>query len=72
MTPAEVRGRVFGVLASIVSTASLVPSLLAGSLADRVSTGAAIALAGIILFLVGIWSVRRPDAVSNAKAATEP
>jgi MFS family permease len=61
-TPAGVRGRVFGVLASIVSAASLVPSLVAGPLADRVSTGAAIAVAGITLLLVGIWSVRRPDA----------
>ncbi len=59
-TPADVRGRVFGVLASIVSAASLVPSLVAGPLADRVSTGAAIAVAGIALLLVGIWSVRRP------------
>ena len=58
-TPADVRGRVFGVLASIVSAASLVPSLVAGPLADRVSTGAAIAVAGIALLLVGIWSVRR-------------
>ncbi len=61
-TPAHVRGRVFGVLASIVSAASLVPSLVAGPLADRLSTGAAIAVAGIILILVGIWSIRRPDA----------
>ena len=33
--PAEVRARVFGVLASIVSVGSLVPSLVAGPLADR-------------------------------------
>ena len=64
-TPADVRGRVFGVLASIVSAASLVPSLVAGPLADRVSTGAAIAVAGIALLLVGIWSVRRPDAADR-------
>ncbi|HEY7702971.1 MAG TPA: MFS transporter [Candidatus Limnocylindrales bacterium] len=58
-TPADVRGRVFGVLASIVSAASLVPSLIAGPLADRSSTGAAIALAGLILILVALWSIRR-------------
>jgi MFS family permease len=58
-TPANVRGRVFGVLASIVSAASLVPSLVAGPLADRLSTGAAIALAGVILLAVGMWSIRR-------------
>ena len=58
-TPADVRGRVFGVLASIVSAASLVPSLVAGPLADRLSTGAAITLAGVILIVVALWSIRR-------------
>jgi MFS family permease len=56
--PPDVRGRVFGVLASIVSAASLVPSLVAGPLSDRVSTSATIALAGAALFLVGVWSAR--------------
>ncbi len=58
-TPADVRGRVFGVLASIVSAASLIPSLVAGPLADRVSTAAAIGVAGLILLVVGLWSIRR-------------
>jgi MFS family permease len=58
-TPADVRGRVFGVLASIVSAASLVPSLVAGPLADRVSTPAAIAIAGVLLLWVAVWSIRR-------------
>ncbi len=57
--PEAVRGRVFGVLASIVSAASLVPSLIAGQLADRVSTAAAIAIAGVSLVVVGAWSARR-------------
>ena len=58
-TPADVRGRVFGVLASIVSAASLIPSLTAGPIADRLSTGAAMAIAGVILLVVAIWSIRR-------------
>jgi len=58
-TPADVRGRVFGVLASIVSAASLIPSLVIGPLADRLSTGAAIAIAGLILVTVALWSIRR-------------
>jgi hypothetical protein len=57
-TPAEVRGRVFGVLASIVSAASLVPSVVAGPLADRLSTQVAIAIAGVLLVVVAIWSAR--------------
>jgi hypothetical protein len=58
-TPGEVRGRVFGVLASIVSAASLGPSLIAGPLADRVSTAFVIAVAGGVLILIGSWSIRR-------------
>lgn len=58
-TPADVRGRVFGVLASIVSAASLIPSLVVGPLADRLSTGAAIAIAGVVLVAVAVWSIRR-------------
>ena len=57
--PADVRGRVFGVLASIVSAASLIPSLSAGPVADRLSTGAALAIAGAILLVIAIWSIRR-------------
>ena len=56
--PADVRGRVFGVLASIVSAASLVPSLVAGPLADRASTQLAILIAGLALLAVGLWMTR--------------
>ena len=56
--PADVRGRVFGVLASIVSAASLIPSLVAGPLADRLGTGVAIMVAGTALLIVGVWSAR--------------
>lgn len=58
-TPAEVRGRVFGVLAAIVSAGSLVPSLLAGPLADRLTTPVVIGLAGVGILGVAIWSIRR-------------
>ena len=57
--PADVRGRVFGVLASIVSIGSLVPTLIAGPLADRVSTTAAIIVAGVALLVIAAWSIRR-------------
>ena len=58
-TPADVRGRVFGVLAAIVSAGSLAPSLLAGPLADRSSTPAVIAIAGLGIMAVALWSIRR-------------
>jgi len=54
--PAGVRGRVFGVLASIVSAASLVPILVAGPLADQISGATVIALAAIGVLMVAGWS----------------
>ncbi len=57
--PSEVRGRVFGVLASIVSAASLVPTLIAGPVADRVSAGVVIGVVGIGVLSVGLWSAFR-------------
>jgi DHA3 family macrolide efflux protein-like MFS transporter len=54
--PSEVRGRVFGVLASIVSAASLVPTLVAGPLADKVSASLVIGVVGIAVVGVGLWS----------------
>ncbi len=57
--PSAVRGRVFGVLASVVSVGSLIPSVIARPLSDRVSTSFVVAIAGAILIGVGIWSNRR-------------
>lgn len=57
--PSEVRGRVFGVLASVVSIGSIIPSIIAGPLSDRVSTSVVILIAGSILLVIGGWSIRR-------------
>jgi MFS family permease len=57
--PSEVRGRVFGVLASIVSAASLVPTLIAGPLADKVSAPLVIGVVGVAVVGVGLWSAFR-------------
>jgi DHA3 family macrolide efflux protein-like MFS transporter len=54
--PPAARGRIFGVLASIVSASSLVPILIAGPLADAVSAPVVIAIAAIAVVLVGVWS----------------
>jgi hypothetical protein len=56
--PADVRGRIFGVLASIVSTASLVPILVAGPLADRISAPVVLIVVGVAAILIAIWSAR--------------
>jgi MFS family permease len=57
--PAGVRGRVFGVLASIVSASSLIPILIAGPLADRISGPTVISIAAVGVLAVAIWSATR-------------
>ncbi|HEV8546335.1 MAG TPA: MFS transporter [Candidatus Limnocylindrales bacterium] len=54
--PERVRGRVFGVLASIVSAASLVPILIAGPLADMISAQAVITVVGLAIVAAGLAS----------------
>lgn len=54
--PAAVRGRVFGVLASIVSAASLVPILIAGPLADAISGPTVIAIAAAAVVVLAVAS----------------
>ena len=51
-----VRGRVFGVLASIVSASSLLPILVAGPLADAISGPAVIAITSVGVGAVAVWS----------------
>jgi MFS family permease len=53
---AAVRGRVFGVLASIVSAASLLPILVAGPLADRISAPLVMGITALAVLLVAGWS----------------
>jgi MFS family permease len=54
--PAGARGRIFGVLASIVSAASLLPILVAGPLADAISGPVVIAITGVAILVVASWS----------------
>ena len=53
---AGVRGRVFGVLASIVSAASLLPILVAGPLADQISAPLVMAITAAGVLLIALWS----------------
>jgi hypothetical protein len=68
--PAAVRGRVFGVLASIVSAASLLPILVAGPLADAISGPVVIAITAIAIVAAAIWSATMfgPPTESQAPA----
>ena len=54
--PAAARGRIFGVLASIVSAASLLPILVAGPLADAISGPAVIAITAAGVLVLAAWS----------------
>jgi MFS family permease len=54
--PAAVRGRVFGVLASIVSASSLFPVLAAGPLADAISAQVVIAVTAAGVVVLAAWS----------------
>jgi MFS family permease len=63
--PEGARGRIFGVLASIVSAASLLPILVAGPLADAITAPVVIAITASAIILVATWSAllfgpRRP------------
>ena len=62
--PAAIRGRVFGVLASIVSASSLLPVLVAGPLADAISARVVIVIVAVGVVVLALWSAfvfgRRP------------
>jgi predicted MFS family arabinose efflux permease len=55
-TPAAARGRIFGVLASIVSAASLAPILVAGPLADSIGGPSVIAITAAGVLALAGWS----------------
>ncbi len=54
--PPAARGRIFGVLASIVSAASLFPILIAGPLADAIGGEVVIVITAVGVLLVAVWS----------------
>ncbi|HLQ49502.1 MAG TPA: hypothetical protein VK233_11055, partial [Candidatus Dormibacteraeota bacterium] len=54
--PPGARGRIFGVLASIVSAASLLPILIAGPLADKISGPVVMAITAIAVVLAAVFS----------------
>jgi len=55
--PADVRGRVFGVLNMLISVASIVPIIVVGSIADWVGTTAVILTVAALVFASGLISI---------------
>jgi MFS family permease len=66
--PADVRGRVFGVLNMLISLAALVPIVIVGPLAETFGAEAVILASGVASALVGIGSILRasPPVVVSA------
>jgi len=55
--PADVRGRVFGVLNMLISVASILPIIIVGSIADVVGTTAVILAVAALVFASGMISI---------------
>ena len=55
--PADVRGRVFGVLNMLISVASILPIIVVGYIADQVGTTAVILVAAALVLVSGLASI---------------
>jgi MFS family permease len=65
--PADVRGRVFGVLNMLVSIASFLPIIIVGPIADAVGTSWVVAGSAVVVLLVGLASVLRGRPMTTAQ-----
>jgi MFS family permease len=64
--PANVRGRVFGVLNMLVSIASFLPIIIVGPIADAVGTSWVVAGSAIVVLLVAAGSILRARSMVEA------
>jgi MFS family permease len=67
--PANVRGRVFGVLNMLVSIASFLPIIIVGPIADVVGTSWVVAGSAIVVLLVAAGSIMRARSMVEAPAS---
>jgi MFS family permease len=72
--PADVRGRVFGVLNMLVSVASFLPIIIVGPISDIVGTTTVIFVVALGVLFVGVASVltRGPLLASESRPARDP
>jgi MFS family permease len=72
--PADVRGRVFGVLNMLVSVASFLPIIIVGPISDLVGTTSVIFVVSIGVLLAGLASFLRrgPLLASESRPAADP
>jgi MFS family permease len=72
--PADVRGRVFGVLNMLVSVASFLPIIVVGPISDLIGTTTVIFAVALGVLLIGVVSVmtRGPLLPSESRPARDP
>lgn len=75
--PEDVRGRVFGVLNTLVSLASFLPIIVVGPVADLVGTQAVILASAVVIALtaVGSWFLGEPvegRGITRQRESTDP
>jgi MFS family permease len=68
--PEDVRGRVFGVLNMLVSTASFLPIIIVGPISDIIGTTTVMFIVGIAILVAGVASVLFRGQVPDAPRAT--
>jgi MFS family permease len=72
--PADVRGRVFGVLNMLVSVASFLPIIIVGPISDLVGTTTVILVVALSVLAAGLASLltRGPLLASDSRPASDP
>jgi MFS family permease len=72
--PADVRGRVFGVLNMLVSVASFLPIIIVGPISDLVGTTTVILVVALSVLAAGLASLltRGPLLASDSRPAADP
>ncbi len=71
--PADVRGRVFGVLNMLVSVASFLPIIIVGPISDLIGTTTVIFVVALGVLLAGLASLlTRGPLASDARTAADP
>jgi MFS family permease len=66
--PSDVRGRVFGVLNTLVSMASFLPIIIVGPVADVIGTPAVIVVCAVVVAATGIASFFFAEAMGSSRA----
>ncbi len=69
-TPEELRGRVYGILNTMINGASFLPVLFAGVIADIFGVSTMIILLGIVVFLTGFYIQDKAKQLSTGKPVT--